>query len=401
MSGSKKIKVNEYKLVSDNGNGANYTDPNLLNSWGIVIHDGYLWTTANNKDLLIRYDLTGNNPYDILFYNESGTLLSNTTSAVVNPTGIVINHTKNYLITDGTNTHKSTFLIASESGDLFGYNKHVGGGNKAYRIYAGSTITPSPPVYKGLAVTDKYLFAADFMNGNVDVFVKSNTPNSLNLDAHISKYGLVSPTFAAPFNIVSTNDVLFVLYAYKATATSHDDNSTGGFIDIHNEYGIYVNRFSSDTALVSPWGLIDAPKDFDRRDGTILVGNFGSGQINSYNRGGTRIGQVYLKSSTTPLVLSGLWGLYNYCDKLYFASGPNSEADGLVGYLVSAYSNRCRSFDPCDSYWYGSYNSCSPCNPCGSCRSCNSCNPCKPRDPCKSSYRSYHDSCRCCNYDSY
>src|SRR5271166_4933590 len=117
-----KTQVNKSELVST------LTDPNLVNAWGVVVCDNHIYVTSNNRDLLIRYDITGRNPLNIYFYSENGVLLSNISNPVVNPTGIVINPTNGYLISDCSYVRKSTFLIASESGDIFGYNKCVGGG---------------------------------------------------------------------------------------------------------------------------------------------------------------------------------------------------------------------------------------------------------------------------------
>src|SRR5438552_123787 len=122
MSNHCKPNTKEYDLTN------NTIDSDLINAWGIVVDD-YIWVVANGTDLLIRYTLTGADSYDISFYNEAGVLLSNPTNPVVNPTGIIKNPTNGYFVTDGTSTLRSTYLIASESGDIFGYNKSVGGGN--------------------------------------------------------------------------------------------------------------------------------------------------------------------------------------------------------------------------------------------------------------------------------
>jgi len=378
--------VNETDLVT------NVSDPNLINAWGIVIHDKYIWVNANNSDKLIRYDLNGANSYDILFYDESGTLLSSTdlinVGPVVNPTGIVVNPYGGYFVTDGTNTRSSTFLIASESGDLFGYNKNVGGGNKAYRIYYGST-GEGAPVYKGLAVTDKFLYAADFLNGNLDLFTDVHALNSITLSAHKS-YPLVGPNYASPFNVVFIDCILYVLFAYKTNSTDRDDNGTGGFIDIYDIYGVFVKSFSTDVNLKSPWGMVKAPACFKCGHETLLVGNFGSGTINAYKKSGLATGNVY-STSTTVLVIDGLWGLYTYKDKLYFAAGPQGESNGLVGYLRD--KNSC-----CDDYCYD------PCyDPCYVPPCCDPCNPCRKscdgpyylHDRCQSKCNSCIPKCKC------
>ena len=70
-------------------------DQNLINAQGILVSDHHIWVTANRRDLVIRYNLSGHrhkyDPYNISFYSETGVLLSDTESPVVRPTGIVIN----------------------------------------------------------------------------------------------------------------------------------------------------------------------------------------------------------------------------------------------------------------------------------------------------------------------
>lgn len=329
MSNCCKPKIGEIDLVT------NAADPSLINPWGIVVDNNYIWTTANKTDLLIRYDLPGVNPYYIAFYSESGVLLSNTAQPVVKPTGIIKNPTGGYFITDGVanNTKRSIYLIASESGDLFGYNNDVGGGDKAYRIFASSSFV-NHPVYKGLAVTYNHLYAVDFLNGKIDVFDDVTTSNSINLTNQISVHDVTGTNHPAPFNIVYLNNVFYVMYAYKNNTTSTDDNGTGGFIDLHKDDGTFNKNFSSDSNLKSPWGLIPTPDCFCDKYGTVMVGNFGSGAVYVYDRYGNRLGEVYLNSNpSTPIVINGLKGLYNQCDKLYFSAGPNNGTSGLVGYM--------------------------------------------------------------------
>ena len=58
----------------------NFVDQNLVNPWGIVIYGENIYVNANGSDILIRYDLCGNNPYYINLCDENGTTLSNTTT---------------------------------------------------------------------------------------------------------------------------------------------------------------------------------------------------------------------------------------------------------------------------------------------------------------------------------
>jgi len=289
---------------------------------------------SNADSLLIRYNLDGSGPYYISFYDEAGTTVL---SAL--PTGIILNTSNGYLITDGTRTRKSTYLIASESGDLFGYNRNVGGGTKAFRIYAGSNARLVVPAYTGLTLTNRYLFVVNFKFGTIDVFNDTGAVNNISLNVQIIRYLPVYPNYTAPFNIVYLNNVLYVIYANKTRPISTRP-AGGGFIDIHNEYGIYVKNFTS-ASLDSPWALLKAPPSLRCKHDDILVGNFGSGLINIYNASGDLVGNVYSKTPDAALVIDGLWGLFDPCDKLYFAAGPNSEANGLVGYLVGFPHEKC------------------------------------------------------------
>lgn len=334
-SGPKVTEVDLIANIAGVGTNPNFIDPNLVNGWGVIVHNNHLWVNANGSDLLIKYSLNGSCPYNISFYDETGTQLTG-----VAPTGIVLNTTCGYLISDGRKITQSTFLIASESGDLFGYSELIGGGNKAFRIFNGSKIpNRQKPVYKGLAVTCYNLFAVDFLNGLIDVFVDCGNINCIVLSRSIQQYKLLPPNFASPFNIVHLDNLLYVLYANKESADAVDDNG-GGFVDVHTMEGCFIRHFIIDNTLDSPWALIKAQGPnwgVNRCANTcvndIWVGNFKSGKINVYNRCGYRLGTVQATISSSDIIIDGLWGLYPYNGKVYFASGPNDEANGLVGYL--------------------------------------------------------------------
>jgi hypothetical protein len=71
----------------------------------------------------------------------------------------------------------------------------------------------------------------------------------------------------------------------------------------------------------------------------ILIGNFGDGRINVFSTGGRFLGQLQTHKHT--LVIDGLWSLSfppasaNIdAGRLYFTAGPDSEQDGLFGYVI-------------------------------------------------------------------
>ena len=74
-------------------------------------------------------------------------------------------------------------------------------------------------------------------------------------------------------------------------------------------------------------------------ESVILIGNFGDGHINVFSLGGRFVGQLQTHKHT--LVIDGLWSLSfppasaNIDPaRLYFTAGPDSEQDGLFGYLI-------------------------------------------------------------------
>jgi len=72
-----------------------------------------------------------------------------------------------------------------------------------------------------------------------------------------------------------------------------------------------------------------------------LVGNFGDGRITGYNFStGASLGQLQDRTGHS-LVQKGLWGLLfgngataGPTTSLYFAAGPNGEANGLFGSIT-------------------------------------------------------------------
>ena len=89
-----------------------------------------------------------------------------------------------------------------------------------------------------------------------------------------------------------------------------------------------------------PWGLALAPKDFGRYSGCLLVGNFGDGKIVAFHPR-RKVALDYVRDEYGREVrIDGLWGLQfgngaslGEANHLYFAAGPNKEADGLFGKL--------------------------------------------------------------------
>jgi uncharacterized protein (TIGR03118 family) len=180
-----------------------------------------------------------------------------------------------------------------------------------------------------------FLYATDFHNNRIDVFDRSFTKVATSgkfQDASI-------PAGFAPFGIQAIGAKLFVTYA-KQDAEAHDnlDGAGLGFVDIFDTAGNLLQRFASAGALNAPWGITQAPANFGRFSGDVLVGNFGDGTINAFNPvSGQSLGAINLPDGSA-FVQHGLWGIAfgnglsnQPVNTLFFAAGPNDEANGVYG----------------------------------------------------------------------
>jgi uncharacterized protein (TIGR03118 family) len=90
--------------------------------------------------------------------------------------------------------------------------------------------------------------------------------------------------------------------------------------------------------LNAPWGIALAPADFGTLKNTLLVGNFGDGKINGYDATSGQFMGAVTDSAGAVFASPGLWGIAFGNDAanqphntLFFAAGPNNEANGVYG----------------------------------------------------------------------
>lgn len=321
----------QHNLVSDGSITADHTDPNLVNPWGIVFNPfGVAWVADNHTGVSTLYDGMGN-PQSLVV-----AIPSPTDATGGSPTGIVFNASSGFTVTNGTTTGPSRFLFATEDGVIAGWAPNV---DTAHAIRAVNNAS-SGTVYKGLALSaggsGQLLYATDFHNAKVDVFDNTfaavSLPAGAFTDSHI-------PSGFAPFGIAAINGDIYVTYA-KQDAAMHDDMAGPGlgYVDVYDPNGKLLHRVASRGALNAPWGIALAPAGFGRFGGRLLVGNFGDGRINAYGSvSGSFVGTLR-DSMHQPIQIDGLWGLAfgngfdgQPVDSLFFAAGPNAEANGLYG----------------------------------------------------------------------
>ncbi len=330
-SAAKPNAYTSHNLVSDGAVQADHTDVHLKNGWGVAFNpQGFVWVANNGTGTSTLYDGNGNpNPLVVNIPMANGT--GNGT-----PTGIVFNGTAtDFIVTVGAKHGSAAFIFASEDGAITGWASAVDG------THAIVTVTPGAdaPVYKGLAIASNgagnHLYAADFKHARIDVFDKNWQPA-------VAPGGFIDPnlpTGYAPFNIQAIKGTLVVAYAKQKSGSTDEQDGPGlGFIDQFDTDGHLLHRAVSHKGLNAPWGLALAPSNFGAFSNALLVGNFGDGTISAYSTTtGAMLGTLK-KADGTNLVIPGLWGmqfgnglLNQPTNTLFFAAGPNDEADGVYG----------------------------------------------------------------------
>ena len=118
------------------------------------------------------------------------------------------------------------------------------------------------------------------------------------------------PDGYAPFNVQVLKGHLYVTYA-KQDADGEDDvpGHGNGFVDEFDLKGHLIDRVASHGPLNSPWGLAIAPEGFGKFSGQLLVGNFGNGKIDVFDRHTDEFLGHLKDKSGDPIKIEGLWAI--------------------------------------------------------------------------------------------
>lgn len=330
----------QHNLVSDLPGMADRTDTNLVNPWGIT-HSSTSpwWVNANGTGLSILYDGNGAafpaaSPLVVTVPPPGATGTST-------PTGIVFNGTTDFQLAPNL---PARFIFATEDGTISGWNPSV---NPTQAVLE---VNHSPAaVYKGLTMGSlsgqNVLYAANFRAGSVDVF--GPTFNQLSMPAGAFMDVMVPPGFA-PFNVQNIGGTIYVTFA-KQDAALHDDVAGPflGYVDAFSPNGTLLMRLEHVRWLNSPWAVTMAPQGFGQASGLLLVGNFGSGQIATFDPASGGFQGLMRGPRGQAVTIDGLWGLgfgngatAGSATTLFFTAGIQEEAHGLFGTLVPVKNNR-------------------------------------------------------------
>ena len=315
-------------LVSNDLNKAAHLDEDLINPWGIAVYNNQLWVINNYSDSISNYDLFGNKLLGTISVRDAAHNSSF-------PTGIAINCSGGFSVSNGNFTQSGLIVTATEHGTVHTYSPTIA--QLASFIVLNQQLTGEIAVYKGLAIANNTLYLADFFQGHIDVF-DSGYNRLLGFHFIDGDTSDPIPLDFAPNNIVNIGCFLYILYARRdPNVTVHDLDGPGhGFISVFNFDGSFVRRFTSRGVLNSPWAMIPAPCECGFPPGSFLVGNNGDGRINVFDCSGRYVGPL-LGQTGLPVYLPGLWGLaphYTDFSEIFFAGAPIEDTDGIVGSLV-------------------------------------------------------------------
>lgn len=321
---SATAQYSQTNLTSNMSGQGKFTDPNLVNAWGIsALPGGAFWVSDNGTGLSTIYNLQGQ-PQSLVV-----TIPSASGSGIGSPTGTVANTSSSFQVTEGNNSGAALFLFATEDGTISGWNPGV---NQTNAVIAVNN-SAAHAVYTGLAIaftsSGNFIYAADSHNNLVDIYdgnfnlVKSFTDTTL-------------PSGFTPYGIQVIRNKLYVTFNKRG--------SNSGYVDSFDLTGGSQTELISVTGLDAPWSVALAPPNFGPMSNALLVGNLGSGWISAYNpTTGAFLG--YLNEGGSPITIDGLWGLMFAASpsvtspgRLYFTAGPGGYSNGLFGLIVASSS---------------------------------------------------------------
>ena len=324
-SGASAAGYKVVNLVSNQVGVAQNQDPDLVNAWGIAHGPGGpLWVSDNGTGKSTVYDRVTGVKQSLTVTIPGG---ENTGTVYVPQDN---DDDVDFPITENGTTGSSYFIFVSEGGLITGWNPTVDANNAVVAVDMSSQAAS----FKGVALSSgrEELYVADFHNNKVLRFGEQ-----FQLEGSFTDPAL--PKRFAPFNVAVFGGNVFVAFAKREKGGDDEVAGAGlGYVDVFTRGGRLQQRLIANGPLNAPWGMAFAPPNFGQFGGALLVGNFGDGHINAFDRTtGALFGQL-TKPTGEPLKIDGLWGIEPGPGgtNITFAAGPDDESNGLVGLIEVA-----------------------------------------------------------------
>jgi uncharacterized protein (TIGR03118 family) len=322
-------------LVSDlSALGAEVTDPNLKNPWGLSFQPGgAVWVSDQGTQNATIYGVTG-----ATVTKEALTVAIPPSGAgVLGPTGLVAN--TNASAFDVTGTGKSAlFIFGNLNGSISAWNGSAGTTARIETTAPGAT-------YTGLTTNkaSTLLYAAnDAGTGSINVFNSSFTRETLPAGAFATPTTFKTAGLV-PFDVKDINGKVYVTYAPSGHIAQTEATKGMGALAVFSESGTLESSSFVNDQLASPWGLALAPSHWGQFGGDLLVGNFAFGDsvIDALNPTTFALeGTIAINDGgQSP---GGLWSLAfggggkdGNPDTLFITDGLNGEKDGLLASITA------------------------------------------------------------------
>jgi len=330
-SGHGNLVVDQTNLVANRaGFDALTIDAHLQNAWGMSkLPTSPVWVSDNGADVTTLYAGGSGAPSPV-------TVVPLVVSVPNGPTGQIANTTTSFVLSSGG---PARFVFVNEAGEVWGWNPSKG-------TAAEMTTAVPGAAYKGLGAGaingNPVLYAANFAQERVDVF--DGSWNLMSMPGAFQVPDL--PAGFSPFNVQVLKDAmgashLFVTYAKHVPGELDEVHGKRlGLVVEFTADGTFVRTFERPAALDAPWGLAYAPASWNRVAGMLLVGQFGTGRIETFDPATGEYEGPLRGTDHHPVDIDGLWALMagdataGGAGSILFTAGPNDEADGLYGVLT-------------------------------------------------------------------
>jgi uncharacterized protein (TIGR03118 family) len=367
-------RYTQTNLVSNTAGNAPGTDPQLVNPWGLSRGSGSPWWVSDQATgLATLYNGPGAKQSLIVTIPPADP--TNKKTPTGSPTGTIFNgRTTDFLLAPG---EPASFLFATVDGTIAAWNANVAVAQGAtppstHAVTVAKTTDGSS--YTGLTAASvdgkRYLYAANFTKGRVDVYDNTFTPIKLSHhyksedDPFGDRYKSENEPFVdnrlphgyVPFNVQAIGNNIVVTYALHEEGSPFETDGPGlGYVDIYSSAGQLLRRLEHGDWLNAPWGVALAPLDFGKFSHDLLVGQFAgagdtesSGYIAAYDLATGQFEGLVQDASGKPLAIKGIWSLSpgnvspSNADaaaapaaQMYFTAGTNHGTGGLFGYLTA------------------------------------------------------------------
>ncbi len=325
-------KYQETNLVSNTSqSGVTTVDPDLVNNWGIARSStGVWWASDEGQGVATLYNGTG------VKQSLTVTIPQSDQNPTGTPTGIVFNGSTDFDVESGK---PAVFIFPAFDGTISAWNPGANPTVAIQKVQAtqgsvltGATIAQS----KG----QNFLYVNDVNEGKIRAFDGTFTPmklpNNAFQDDHLSKKFV-------PFNVQNIGGNLYVTFAHQNAAKNFITAGPNfGAVDVFSPEGQLLLRLERGSFFNAPWGLVQAATDFGTFSHSIIVGQFGSGEILAFDSVTGAFQGKFEDQNGNVISIPGLWGLAfgagnansGAPNQLFFNAGVDQGQAGLFGFLA-------------------------------------------------------------------